>query len=85
MPLFATGHARFTFDQALLVMAETLRDETTAVQHVFIVVYDPERAEDAVRLIRSAIPAAAIDVQRGPTTDETLNMWSADWSERNGL
>lgn len=86
MPLFGTGHARFKFDQALRVMAETLRDEVTAVQHGFIVVYDPDRAEDAVRLIRSVIPAAEVDVQRGPqTTDETLNTWSADWSERNGF
>ncbi|MDP9361665.1 MAG: macro domain-containing protein [Acidobacteriota bacterium] len=78
MPLFATGHARFNFDQAVLAMAETLRDQPTAVQHVFIVVYDPDRAEEAVRLIRSVIPAADIDMQRGPhVTEEPLDMWSA--------
>jgi O-acetyl-ADP-ribose deacetylase (regulator of RNase III) len=82
MPLFGTGHARFNFDQAVLVIAETLRDATTAVQHVFIVVYDPERADDAVRLIHSVIPAAEVDVQRGPdTNDEAVSMWSAGWDE----
>lgn len=86
MPLFAAGHARFHFDQVLLAMAETLRDEATAVQHVFIVVYDPDRAGDAVRRIRSVIPGAEIDVERGPqTTNEPIDMWSDDWAERNGL
>ncbi|MDP9361671.1 MAG: macro domain-containing protein [Acidobacteriota bacterium] len=79
MPIFATGHAGFNFDQSLLATVETLRDEATAVQHVFLVVYDPGRAEEAVRLIRSVIPAADIDVQHGPrTTDEPLRMWSGD-------
>lgn len=86
IPLFATGHARFNFDRALIAMAETLRDTATAVKHIFIVVHDPDRAEDALRLIRAVIPAAEIDVQRGPDRDgETLDMWSADWSDRNGL
>jgi O-acetyl-ADP-ribose deacetylase len=86
MPLFATGHARFTFDQSILAMAETLRDDPTPVQHVVIVVFDPDRAEDAARLIRSVIPAARIEVQRGPqTTEDPPDMWSGDWSWRSGL
>lgn len=79
MPIFATGHAGFNFDQALLAMVETLRDAVTAVQHVFLVVYDPDRAEDAARRIRSIIPGADIDVQRGPDpADEAHSMWSSD-------
>jgi len=86
MPVFATGHARFNCDRALIAMAETLRDAVTTVKHIFIVVYDPDRAEDALRLIRAVIPAAEIDVQRGPDRDvETLDTWWADWSDRNGL
>jgi O-acetyl-ADP-ribose deacetylase (regulator of RNase III) len=86
MPLFATGHARFAFDQALQVMAETLRDEPTTIKHVFIVVRDPDRSEEALRLIRSVIPEAAVDVRRGPQrTDEEPTMWSVDWSERHEL
>jgi len=79
MPLFATGHARFNFDRALLAMAETLRDESTSAEHVFIVVYDPDRADGAARLIRSVIPTADIDVQRGPQKmEEPLSAWSDD-------
>ena len=79
MPIFATGHAGFNFDQALLAMVEALRDAVTAVQHVFLVVYDPDRAEEVVRSIRSIIPAANIDVQHGPrTTAEAPGMWSGD-------
>jgi O-acetyl-ADP-ribose deacetylase len=86
MPIFGTGHARFSFDQALLVMARTLRDEATAVQHVFIVVYDPARSGDALRLIHSVMPAAEIDLQRGapPADDAAPDLWSADWRERHG-
>lgn len=82
MPLFGTGHARFNFDQGVLAMAETLRDATTAMQHVFFVVYDRDRADDAVRLIRSVIPGADVDVQRGSVaTEERISMWSAGWGE----
>jgi O-acetyl-ADP-ribose deacetylase (regulator of RNase III) len=80
MPLFATGHAGFNFDGAVTAMAEALRDDTTSVKQLFIVVYDPERAEEALRLIRSVIPSAEIDIQRGPDRDdETAGMWSDDW------
>lgn len=82
MPLFATGHATFNFEKALRVMSETLRDTATAVQHVFVVVYDSDRAEDALRLIRSVIPSADVDLQRGPLAEEEpVSMWSGDGSE----
>ena len=82
MPLFGTGHARFNFEKALRVMSETLRDTATAIQQVFIVVYDPDRAEEALRLIRSVIPSAEVDLQRGPIAEEeTVSMWSGDGSE----
>lgn len=76
MPLFATGHARFNLSQVVLAMAETLRDQPTAVQHVFIVVYDRDRAEEVAQLIRSVIPDIDIDMQRGPdTAEEALGWW----------
>ena len=75
MPLFATGHARFNFDQAVLAMAEAIRDQPTAVQHVFIVVYDPDRIDETVRLIRSVIPTADIDTPPGPETAEEPPGW----------
>ncbi len=80
MPLFATGHAGFNFDGAVTAMAEALRDDTTSAKQLFIVAYAPERAEEALRLIRSVIPSAEIDIQRGPDRDdETAGMWSDDW------
>jgi O-acetyl-ADP-ribose deacetylase len=82
MPLFGTGHARFNFDRAVLAMAAALRDADTTVQHVLFAVYEPDRAEHVARLIRSAIPATRVDVQRQPDTpDETIGMWSAGWGE----
>jgi O-acetyl-ADP-ribose deacetylase (regulator of RNase III) len=82
MPLFATGHATFNFEKALRVMSETLRDTATAVRQVLIVVYDPERAEDALRLIRSVIPSAEVDLQYGPVAEEeTVSMWAGNGSE----
>jgi O-acetyl-ADP-ribose deacetylase (regulator of RNase III) len=79
LPVFGTGHARFKFDDALRVMAETLRDQATAVRRVFIVIYDEERADDAMRVIRSVIPNAEVDLQHGPANEETVSMWGAEW------
>jgi O-acetyl-ADP-ribose deacetylase (regulator of RNase III) len=60
MPLFATGHAGFKFERALLAMAEALRDASTAVKHVIIVIDQPHRAEDAHRLLCGVIPDAEL-------------------------
>jgi O-acetyl-ADP-ribose deacetylase (regulator of RNase III) len=79
LPVFGTGHARFKFDDAVRVMAETLRDQATAVRRVFIVIYDEERADDPMRVIRSAIPTAEVDLQHGPASEETVSMWGAEW------
>src|SRR3954463_1117130 len=49
LPVFGTGHARFKFDDAIRVMAETLRDSATAVRRVFIVIYDDERIDAVLR------------------------------------
>jgi O-acetyl-ADP-ribose deacetylase (regulator of RNase III) len=79
MPIFGTGHARFKFEDAVRVMAEALRDDAAIVPHVFLVVYDADRAEDVARIVRSVFPGAEIDIQRGPATDETASMWAAEW------
>jgi O-acetyl-ADP-ribose deacetylase (regulator of RNase III) len=79
MPVFGTGHARFKFDDAVRVMAETLRDSPTTVRRVFIVIYDAERAEGVMPVIRSVIADAAVDLQRGPAREETVSMWRAEW------
>lgn len=78
MPVFGTGHARFKFDDAVRVMAETLRDRVTAVQRVFIVIYDADRADAVLRIIRSVIPDADVDLQRGPANEEPVSMWASE-------
>jgi O-acetyl-ADP-ribose deacetylase (regulator of RNase III) len=40
MPVFATGHARFKFDRAMEAMRAALKDASTNVEHVVIVVKD---------------------------------------------
>jgi O-acetyl-ADP-ribose deacetylase (regulator of RNase III) len=85
MPVFAAGHAGFRFESALTAMAEALRDTASAVQRVFIVVYDPDRAHDARRIIRSVIPGCEVDVRRGPKRDDSAgSMWSAGWRDDDG-
>jgi O-acetyl-ADP-ribose deacetylase len=79
LPVFGTGHARFKFDDAVRVMAETLRDQATAVRRAFIVIFDEERADDVMRVIRSVIPSAEVDLQNGPASEETFSMWGAEW------
>ena len=79
MPVFGTGHARFKFEDAIRVMAETLRDQATAIRHVFIVIYDADRADAVLRVIRSVIPEAEVDLQHGPASEEAVSSWWAEW------
>jgi O-acetyl-ADP-ribose deacetylase (regulator of RNase III) len=79
LPVFGTGHARFKFDDAVRLMAETLRDQVTAVHHAFVVVYDAERAGAALRVVQSVIPNAEVDLQRGAASEELVSMWAAEW------
>ncbi|MEO8033400.1 MAG: macro domain-containing protein [Acidobacteriota bacterium] len=86
MPVFGTGHAHFAVDQALLVMAETLRDEPTRLEHVYLALYDCELVDDVVGVLRSTIPSAEIDVQTGTEVpEEAPGMWSPDWGDRYGI
>ncbi|HEX9162077.1 MAG TPA: macro domain-containing protein [Thermoanaerobaculia bacterium] len=61
MPVFAAGHAHMRFELALTSIAEALRDAKTSVRDVTIVVYDPERRDDAQRLVNAVMssPRAA--------------------------
>jgi O-acetyl-ADP-ribose deacetylase (regulator of RNase III) len=79
LPVFGTGHARFKLDDAIRVIAEALRDSATAVRHVFIVIYDEERTDAVLRVLRSVIPDTEVDVQRGPAREEAVGMWAAEW------
>jgi O-acetyl-ADP-ribose deacetylase (regulator of RNase III) len=77
--VFGTGHAQFKFGDAVRVKAETLRDQATAVRRVFIVIYDVERVDAVMRIIRAVIPGAEVDLQHGPASEEMVSMWGARW------
>jgi O-acetyl-ADP-ribose deacetylase (regulator of RNase III) len=79
LPVFGSGHARFRFDDALRVMMETLRDCQTSVRHAIIVVFDSDRVEDVLRIIRGVMPGVAAGVQYGPASEERVSMWPAEW------
>jgi O-acetyl-ADP-ribose deacetylase (regulator of RNase III) len=59
MPVFATGHAHFRFRRALAAMAESLRDASTSVERVTIVVIDPDRTA----VVNAALREAGLDVE----------------------
>ena len=44
MPVFATGHARFSFPRAVTTMVDAINGAETAVSQVVLAVEDPERA-----------------------------------------
>ncbi|MGH9419831.1 MAG: macro domain-containing protein, partial [Thermoanaerobaculia bacterium] len=50
LPVFATGHARLPFDQALRVIVQELAG--SRLEHAYIVINDEERIEDALAVIR---------------------------------
>ncbi len=58
MPVFGSGHARVKFDQALRAMCDVLRTSETSVEHVVIVVYDPDYAAEAEEIIALKSPSA---------------------------
>jgi Predicted phosphatase homologous to the C-terminal domain of histone macroH2A1 len=60
MPAFATGHAHFRFERSVRAMAEALRDASTSVESVVIVVLEPDRAESALHLLQEVIPGAGL-------------------------
>jgi len=53
MPVFGSGHAHVRFEQSLKAMRDALSSADTGVEHVMIVVYDPDRAEDARTILAS--------------------------------
>jgi len=58
MPVFATGHAQFPFDQAVAAMATAISHSGAPIDEVLIVVSDLALAKEALRLVRLRIPGA---------------------------
>lgn len=65
LPVFATGHARLPFDQALGVIVQEL--VSSPLDHATIVINDADRVEDAVRVIREYVPDP--EVHQSPRVD----------------
>jgi len=53
MPVFGSGHAHVRFEQSLKAMRDVLSSADTGVEHVTVVVYDPDRADDARAILAS--------------------------------
>ncbi len=80
MPVFGTGHARFDFNAALVLILETLRDTPTSVDEIALVVSDAERAEIARGFVERVFPGSRPQVEisdRGYAPPPSL--WSDDW------
>jgi O-acetyl-ADP-ribose deacetylase (regulator of RNase III) len=71
MPVFAAGHARFRFEQSLEVMAGALRG--AAIDHVYIAVNDPERADEAREVLERSLGAISVEV--GPQEEPEAGGW----------
>ena len=39
----------------------------------------PRSKDGVLRVIRSVIPGAEVEVQRGPASEEAVGMWAAEW------
>lgn len=63
MPVFGAGHAHVKFESALRAIAEELRDTKTNIREATIVIWDPDKTEEAHRLVREIIEDAALDRQ----------------------
>lgn len=70
MPIFGSGHAHVRFDRAVAAFAEVLRDSTTSVRQVILVVRDPARAEEAQRLLGTNVP-----ISRAEEEPESMATW----------
>ena len=41
--------------------------------------FDEDRIDAVLHVLRSVIPNADIDVQRGLASEEAVGMWAAEW------
>ena len=73
-PLFATGHARLAFDQALRVIVQELREAT--LDHAWIVINDRDRIEETTRVIQEVFPGDT-EVEMSAATEERSS-WFGD-------
>lgn len=63
MPLFATGHAHFKFEQAIEIMRDALKLGGTNVQHVVLVINDLDLARRAQKIVGRNVPLEISSVE----------------------
>ena len=81
LPVFATGHARLTFAGSLAAMADAIAasDPNVLLEHIFIVVRDADRLDDARAIVSRALPRAVVSIDRTiASDDEPASLWSTD-------
>ena len=81
MPVFASGHASFKFRRSLEVMARTLRDSASAIDHVALVVYDPEQADEAHATV-CGVMRREVPIVRSRISVSAPSSWWSDDSDR---
>ena len=79
MPVFATGHAHLDFSKSVAVMCDAIRESSTNLAHIFIVIYDRSREETVRSAILEHLPGAVLEtVISEKTASEPTSTWFSD-------
>jgi O-acetyl-ADP-ribose deacetylase len=79
MPIFASGHAHLDFSKAVAVMCDAIRQSSTKIAHIFIVIYDHSREDATRRAILEHLPAAVLEtVISEKAVSEPTSNWFSD-------
>jgi len=57
MPVFASGHAAFRFDDAVNAMGEAIRDTSNAPDEIVVAVLDEQKVDSVRRILSEAVGA----------------------------
>ena len=61
MPAFATGHAHLDFPTAIATMCDAVRESSTNIAHIIIVINDSSREDAARRAILDHLPGVSVE------------------------
>ena len=79
MPVFATGHAHLEFTTALGAMCDAVKESSSQIAHIIIVINDGSREEVTRRSVLEHLPAAVVDtVVSDKTHSEPASTWFSD-------
>jgi O-acetyl-ADP-ribose deacetylase (regulator of RNase III) len=77
MPLFGAGHARLPLRRVVEVMAKSVRDSGSNIEHVTFVVFEPERADEVQAILRKVI-GEHVPITRSQLSATTVSPWWSD-------